>query len=229
MTMPEQRVPGPQDAEHAGSFDRYSYDQLFAYAHDLRTLYREEAALRRELERRVAELDAFQQQLRQQVNDLLALHEVGLAINSARDFHEMFDHIAQSLVYTTRANHCVLYLWNQTLQAFDSQVGFGIYRERTEDVALRESALSRFILERAEPIEVTDAAVPGHPIYQPALDRGWRAFLGVPMNSRGVRVGVLYAGYREPHIFDDRERQLTRLVAEISAVALHRWQLLEPE
>ena len=204
-----------------------SYRQAIIYAQELRELYHKESSLRHELERRVRQLEELKTALQRQVFDLLALHEIGLAINSARNAQEMFDHIAQSLVGVTHANVCILFLWDEEAGRFFAQVGFGVFREKPADVELRESGLSRRVINMQDPLEVEDAQNSHVDIdLTPALNRGLRSFMAVPMRSRGWPVGVLYVGFREPHRFDERERQLSRLVADISAAALHRLQLL---
>jgi transcriptional regulator with GAF, ATPase, and Fis domain len=206
-----------------GQDDSQSLEQQLAYARDLRRIYEVEQAWRRELEAANQALAAANAELEKRFYDLLAAQDWILALTSTHTLPALIDALTQPLVLLLGARTVLVFPWDHTTGRLGTVLGYGLPTETPGLAALRTSALTATILEAGRLWEVADLqASSAEEVrdYGVAQALGWRALVGVPLQSRRERVGLLYVAWEVPHSLDERERMLVNLMAQHAAVAM---------
>jgi DNA-binding response OmpR family regulator len=222
-------APVGAPASRSDPAQRGAAGQQLAYAQDLRQLYEDERARRRELEDANRALAAANAELDRRIYDLLAAQDWILAVNSSRDLPALMDLLAQPLVLLLQARTTLVFPWDPTTKALGSVLGYGLPTESPWLAALRTSALSATAWSAGRLLETPDLdAEPtaGALDSRPARALGWRALAVMPLVARGERVGLLYVGWDKPHELDDRERTLLALLAQHAALGLANARLI---
>ncbi len=173
-------------------------------------------------------LQASQQQLTQEVSVLTELHQMSLAVVSARNFENAAEEILRTAVKLLHADLGYIGLVEEdgTAVHIVSQHGFPTemrellvrLTENTETPSGRAfRAGSRITVTDVE----TDKAFESY--RQTALDAGFRAEQSTPLiNSSGSVMGLLCTYCRQPHKFTQREERILDILARQASVLLER-------
>ncbi|MBI3968118.1 MAG: GAF domain-containing protein [Chloroflexi bacterium] len=158
--------------------------------------------------------------------DLAAAAESARHATTDRDLHEMIDVMTQGAVFLLSAQAAVVFRWSPGTESFSETYGFGIFDETPPLAALRNSPVTRLLLDHRGLYEVGDTRLGAWPSALGEL--GIRAFLGLKLEARSQPMGVLYLGFNEPRsTFTQRERNHVNLLGNQLALALSQARLIE--
>lgn len=163
----------------------------------------------------------------QEEQQRVTLARIASTFNETLDRQRTLQAVVNGARALTGATSSSLFLFDDRSQAFELGA-----RSPDLPAALSRSpprptkGLSRTMLETAQPLLIGDTtATPG--VREQVIAEGTRSILGVPVQVRGERVGVLYANSDRVNHFHPRDIQLLQNLADYGAVAIERTRLLE--
>lgn len=158
---------------------------------------------------------------------LIALEEVGAAINSSLDLDVVLQRVMDAIIRLTRAERAMLLLDSDGV--LEVKMARNLSRETLDDAASQEISRSivRQVAETGEPIVTINAQederfAAQHSIVSYKL----RSILCAPLKIKGQTIGVLYADNRiASGIFGDADRDMLASFADQAAVAIDNARL----
>ncbi len=167
---------------------------------------------------------------RQQGNEnLIALFEVGQAINSSLELNEVLRIVMDTIVRLTNAERGFLMLRDE-----NGKLSIRIARNwERESIFSSEYAISRTVIQRViasgKPILTTNAQEdPRFGEQESVVAYQLRSILCVPLNIRQSLIGVIYTDNRiHSGVFTENERDLLAAFANQAAVAIENARLFE--
>ena len=161
-----------------------------------------------------------------------AEHRRAAMVQIARTFSDTFDtdRMLQAVVdgarKLTEASSCVLFLFNREQRKFDREARSTDTPVRKNDVPRPGAGLTRHILDTGETLRFPDIRLDPR-VRDDVKAEGIVSMVGVPIQVRGVRVGVLWANSLLTNHFRARDVELLRSLAAYGAIAVERARLLE--
>ncbi len=181
------------------------------------------------LERRVAERT---RDLREALQRLTALAEVGRAVNSTLDLQAVLDSIVAHAVQLSRTDEGTIYEYDEPSQEFLVSASHGMSEEhvaelRAVPVRLGEGAVGRAVAS-GRPVQVPDVLTPGAyggRLQDLAVKSSVRAVLAVPLVREGRIIGGLVVRRREPGEFSPELLELLETFAAQSTLTIENARL----
>lgn len=174
-----------------------------------------------DLERRVQAQEKEKQQFR-------ALQEVGAVINSSLDLNQVLTIVMDSIIRLTKSERSLLLLTDEDTGELEVKV----YRNMDQETIQKSSfdisrSIVRSVYETGEPVVTMNAqSDPRFAAQESIISYNLRSILCVPLKSRDISIGVIYADNRvAAGIFGDTDRDLLAAFANQAAVAIENARL----
>jgi phosphotransferase system enzyme I (PtsP) len=155
------------------------------------------------------------------VPHLLLLTEIGRIIGEARTHQEVLDRVVRLIAARMRTDVCSIYLLDAartrlTLAATEGLAPEAVGRARLE----KGEGLTWQVLERMGPVLLEDAQHDPHWHYLPVThEEPFHSYLGLPLQVRGLAIGVLYIQTRVARSYTrDEVRALSAIASQIAPV-----------
>ncbi len=173
------------------------------------------------LERRVAE----------RTKELSALNAISTAVSRSLDMEEVLDNALAEVMQTLNVEAAALYLIDATGENFVGVAARGLSPEFTDRIGILPEAVVRAgrIFSPDEPITWTIEDYPAGPIKDAVVAEGIKTILGVPLSAKGMLVGALALGARQPRVLAAEEVTLLMAVGGQIGVAIENGRLYEAE
>jgi CheY-like chemotaxis protein len=176
-----------------------------------------EIRLRRQRDGLVAQLEAANRDLEGRAKELMALSAVGQAVTSLRDMEKLFDHILESALAVTKADHGFLLLRDekagQLLLKAGRNLRLALLDRLGEGI---QDPLADLVLTSREPLNVA-----GEGLRKFTAAKDVYAVAYVPLLVQGTPVGVLAVGNAESQTpFVEGHVRLLRAVGDHAAMAI---------
>lgn len=161
---------------------------------------------------------------------LQALYQLSLEIAELHDLQQVMDTALRHCLELTGSQFGFIGLNNADGSAMDVAAIQGFrasphFYQHFHLILLRPNIFARVVLEN-RPIRSTDAMTDPTRIGQPRGHPPVRAFLGVPLRSRGAPMGMIGVANR-PNAYTDEHEQLLMTYAAQVAIAIRNAQLYE--
>jgi PAS domain S-box-containing protein len=154
-----------------------------------------------------------------------ALYGVTRTLASSLDPDEVLDGVAQRAVELLGSDASAIYLWEESRGGLVFRRGLNLDTALAESLVLRpgEGVAGRAFAERRAVWtrdRLTDTRLDYGSAAREILGAGLRAYLAVPIESRGEMLGVLMGHFRTVHEFTSKEVQLLSTLADQAAIAI---------
>ncbi len=168
----------------------------------------------------------YDTEITRQAQEMTALYETALAINTKLEYSALLRTIIRYAVLLLNSEMGTL-----TLTRPDGSAEIvAVYNWREAEIGLRQApgeGLAGKVIQTGEAIQVENYRTWEHRLsYLDEFSAIGRA-LGVPLNQSRQVIGVLLVFETAPGLFSERQIQLLNLFAAYAAVAIHRAQLYE--
>lgn len=182
------------------------------------------------------ELDRTNRQLDRRIQELQAVHTIGISLNRAQDLDRMLEQILTEAVKLIGADAAAIFLYAAGDSAGQNgsiagtleiagHVGLSGDYLAAPQLALNGSA-ARALAEGRRVIMDETYHVPDM-LSAPAARDGIRAAVCLPLIVAGQVVGGLDICFKSEHTYSDEELEILSTLAEQAAVAIHNAQLLQ--
>ncbi|MDE3088228.1 MAG: HD domain-containing protein, partial [Chloroflexota bacterium] len=173
-----------------------------------------------------AGLEQANQILDRRLEELRALHEIGISLNSAQVLPAILKQILDSVVRLIGADASSIFLYNHMRKSLSiaGQVGLSDQYVAQPELALDGSAV-RALREGRTLVVDTNNFVPAM-LSGAAVRDGIRNVACLPLNVTGETVGALDVCFKSDHAFSEDELKLLGTLAEQAAVAIQNARLL---
>ena len=178
------------------------------------------------------QLELRTRELAHSVDELQGLHEVGAAVNSSLDLHEVLSTIVAQAVQLSDTEGGSIFEFDEDAQVFSIRAAFGTSEELLaalratrfglDDTMVGRAASSRTSL--AVP-DIAEAPTDAHLAH--LLRAGWRSMLAVPLTREDRILGALVVRRRSPGAFSPRITALVETFASQSALAIQNARLFQ--
>jgi phosphotransferase system enzyme I (PtsP) len=152
---------------------------------------------------------------------LLLLSEIGRIIGEARTHQEVLVRVVRLIAGRLKADVCAIYLLDAarttlTLAATEGLASAAVGKARLA----KGEGLTWHVLERMSPVIVDDAQADPHYKYLPDThEEPFHSYLGLPLQVRGLPIGVIYIQNREPRRFtEDEVRALSAIASQVAPI-----------
>jgi signal transduction histidine kinase len=203
---------------------------------ELLKTFADQAVIAIENARLFTELRARTADLTRSVNELIALGEVGRAINSTLDLETVLQTIVTRANQLAGMDGCTIWEYDETAEEFrqraasyadkrDEEVLDPFYR--ATPIPKGQGLTGRAALQR-EPVQIPDIMVEGayaSPWRTPLRQTGHRALVVVPLLREEQVIGVLGVRRKTPGAFDPETVRLLQAFAAHSALAIQNARL----
>jgi phosphotransferase system enzyme I (PtsP) len=155
------------------------------------------------------------------VSHLLLLTEIGAIIGEARTHQEVLDRVVRLIAARMRTDVCSIYLLNAVRTRLTLAATEGLAIEAVGRASLEQGeGLAWHVLERMGPVLVEDAQADPRWHYLPVThEEPFHSYLGVPLQVRGLAIGVLYVQTRNARSYTaDETRALSAIASQIAPV-----------
>ena len=174
-----------------------------------------------------AGLEEANRALDSRLEELRALHSIGLSLNSARDLPAILQEILISVVRLTNADASAVFLYDDggKSASIAGQVGLSERYVQASEMALDGSA-SRALREGRPVLMDKNNFMPAM-LSAAAVDEGIQHAACLPLKLNGTIVGGLEVCFKVEHAFNQGELGLLKTLAEQAAVAIQNTRLVE--
>ncbi|HZO30106.1 MAG TPA: GAF domain-containing protein [Chloroflexota bacterium] len=180
------------------------------------------------------------EELQDRVDELRALGEVGQAVSSSLDIHEVLATIIANATRLAGADGGSLYDYDEATETLapsgplPTLVPEDVAEELTRTIRsgrirLGEGAVGRAVASRG-PVEIPDILVPGSyssPIRDSVIEAGFRSLLAMPLLHQDRPLGALVVVRRTPGTFSPEVVALLQTFAGQCALAIHNARLFQ--
>lgn len=183
------------------------------------------------------ELDRINRQLDRRLQELRAVHGIGISLNSAHGLERVLEQILTEAVGLIGADAAAVFLYAREVAGHQpnggphsrleiaGQVGLSEAYLATPDLALNGSAARA--LAEARRLLMDEAHQVPDMLSAPASQEGIQAAACLPLVVTNQVVGGLDICFKGAHTYTEEELDILSTLAEQAAVAIHNAQLLE--
>ena len=178
------------------------------------------------------QLELRSRELSHSLEELQGLHDVGHAVNSSLDLHEVLSTIVAQAVRLSGTEGGSIFEFDAEAQEFSIRAAFGTSEELLDalrsarigldDTLVGQAASTRRSLAVAD---ISDANLDAHLTH--LLRAGWRSMLAVPLVREAEILGALVVRRRRPGAFPPRIIALVETFASQSAAAIDHARLFK--
>lgn len=171
-----------------------------------------------------------EQQLKDHIEELSALYEVGKSITSALDLDEALHLITEKAAHIMKAKVCSLRLLHESKKELILKASYGLnerYRRVKESIRIGESIAGRVIL-KCKPYIVNDLLKERrYKCPQFAIRKRCRSLLTVPLIERDNILGVLSVYNPQPYFYKAHHVRLLSMFGSQAAIVIENARLFE--
>lgn len=160
---------------------------------------------------------------------LRLLEDIGALIARSHDLQATLEEITKVIAERIGADVCSLYLFDAKERRLTLWATTGLERAAIGKVSMRvEEGLSGLVIERMEPVAVTDAMThPRNKYFPETGEERFHSFLGLPIVDKRGPLGVLVVQSRTRRRFSRTEVRLLKTIASHVSGIIVQAQLLE--
>ncbi|MGE0822273.1 MAG: phosphoenolpyruvate--protein phosphotransferase [Candidatus Binatia bacterium] len=162
-------------------------------------------------------------------HSLRLLEDVGALIARSQDLQETLEEITQTIAERMGTEVCSLYLYDQKEQRLTLWATTGLGRAAVGKVSMSiEEGLTGLVIEKMEPVAVTDAMThPRNKYFPETGEERFHSFLGLPVVEKHSPLGVLVVQSRNRRHFSRNEIRLLKTIATHVSGSIIQARLLE--
>ena len=192
------------------------------------TMAEEELKYKDILEKKNAEIEASNRELKIHVRELSTLFQLNQAMISTLDLNLLFDRILKALRDVIHCNAMVLLLYNTGAEELEVRKVLGLEPEALDGVSFRlDEGITGYAASHHETVYVRDLASDDRSLrYKGRLPRRG-SMVAVPLVVKNRLAGVLNLHKENPADFSDAELKLVQAIANQAAIAIENAQLYE--
>ena len=160
------------------------------------------------------------------------MHDVGHAVNSSLDLHEVLSTIVAQAVQLSGTEGGSIFEFDAEAQEFSIRAAFGTSEELLDALRAARIGLDDTLVGRAASTrrslavaDIGDATLDAHLTH--LLRAGWRSMLAVPLVREAEILGALVVRRRRPGAFSPRIIALVETFASQSALAIDNARLFQ--
>lgn len=157
-------------------------------------------------------------------NMLLKISE---EILGAYDLTDILSRAIEGATRITNTNQGIIHLINETN---DEIVGSICFPEESKQVKPRLSqgeGLTKYLIEKEDLVAIPNVDKTDYPINPEVSQNGFRSVIGLRLQYRGQRLGVMYLDDKKTHHFSDIEKSYLKTLASYAAIAISKKNLLD--
>ena len=155
------------------------------------------------------------------MSHLLLLSEIGRIIGEARSHQEVLVRVVRLIGSRLRADVCAIYLLDGARTTLTLAATEGLSADAVGKARLAKGeGLTWLVLEKMGPVVVEDAPRDPHYKYLAVThEEPFHSFLGMPLQVRGLPIGVLFIQTRELRRFtEDEVRALSAIASQVAPI-----------
>jgi GAF domain-containing protein len=177
------------------------------------------------------EISRLNERLQRRESEVTVLQRIAMAVASAQDLPEVLQTIVHLTIQVMGCEKAAIFELNEegkliTIRAWEGLSQF--YADAAE--GLDASSVRAQAVLGGEPLAVEDVYAYGaEDLVTLASQEGYRAFVDVPMRSRGRNLGLLSAYYADTHEFSTDEIEMFVSFADQAAVAMETARLMRDQ
>jgi diguanylate cyclase (GGDEF)-like protein len=167
------------------------------------------------------------------IKEFEALYELGQTMTSTFNLQDILDRISHTVSSLLHAEAMSLMLLSADGRVLSTVAGYNLFVEAmqaTETIRLRQDGSPSLVAVREKrPVGIPDLSkdVAGAGWVRPALERGYKSFIAVPLIAQDRALGCMNLYLAERHEFDADEIQLLSTFASQAAVSIENARLFE--
>jgi signal transduction histidine kinase len=227
-------VPMLSDGDVIGviSLWRQRVDPFTAREIDVALVFAAQGAIAIRNANLMKQLELRSRELAHSVEELQGLHDVGNAVNSSLDLHEVLSTIVAQAVQLSGTEGGSIFEFDPEAQEFSIRAAFGTSEElldalRAARIGLEDTLVGQAASRRSSlaVADIAEAPLDAHLTH--LLRAGWRSMLAVPLVREAEILGALVVRRREPGAFSPRIIALVETFASQSAAAIDHARLFQ--
>jgi phosphotransferase system enzyme I (PtsP) len=155
------------------------------------------------------------------LSHLILLSEIGRIIGEARSHQEVLVRVVRLIASRMRADVCAIYLLDGARSTLTLAATEGLSADAVGKARLAKGeGLTWQVLEKMAPVIVEDAPSDPHYKYLAVThEEAFHSFLGMPLQVRGLPIGVIFIMTRERRRFtEDEARALSAIASQVAPV-----------
>ncbi len=174
----------------------------------------------------------LQEQLHRRETELAALQQIAMAVAGAQDLREILQRIVQLAIQVMGCPKVAIFDLDEQGHYLSIRAWEGLgeaYVEASRQVDVQSHRAMAVV--QGEPMAAADTSeiIPTGELAELAAGEGFRAFIDIPLRSRGRTLGLLSAYYTEVHEFAPEEIEMFVSFADQASVALETGRLLRDQ
>lgn len=170
-------------------------------------------------------IHAKQRSIRRQSDQLAALNQVAVAVNSSLSLKEVLDQIMRQGIALTDSRAACIAFYEQSVGRFQEWVTQGLSQAFVKAMVFRPGGLADRTFTTGSYIISNDRPETRHKLSNLARQEGISSFLCLPLTSHASRVGVLYVYRGDRDTFLAEEISLLNTFAQLAAGAIQNARL----
>ncbi len=186
-------------------------------------------ALKRSVSRKRVKTPAYLKPQPKRGRGLRLLEDIGSLLSRSHDLQETLENITQTVAERMGTDVCSLYLFDPKDKRLTLWATTGLDRAAVGKVSMNvDEGLTGLVIERMEPVVVTDAMTHSRNKYFPETgEERFHSFLGLPVVEKREPLGVLVVQSRSRRRFSPTEARLLRAIAAHVRSIIIQARLLE--
>jgi GAF domain-containing protein len=177
------------------------------------------------------EIAQLKEQLKRREAEIGVLQRIAMAVASARDLPEVLQTIVHLAIQVTGCEKAAIFELNEEEHTLTIRAWEGLsqaYADSAQELDARADRAQAVL--GGEPLAVSDVTTfETENLLALAEQEGYRAFIDIPMRSRGRSLGLLSAYYADTHEFAMEEIEMFASFADQAAVALETARLMREQ
>ena len=162
-------------------------------------------------------------------HSLRLLEDIGTLIGHSHDLQETLEDITQTIAERMGTEVCSLYLYDSKERRLTLWATTGLDRTAVGNVSMNiDEGLSGLVIEKMEPVAVTDAMThPRNKYFPETGEERFHSFLGLPIVEKNSPLGVLVVQSRNRRHFSRTEIRLLKAISTQVSHNIVQARLLE--
>jgi diguanylate cyclase (GGDEF)-like protein len=173
-------------------------------------------------------LSRMQENLKERINELATLRDVGTAISSTLNFNELLHLILDLVMKLLKADRGSIMLLDDERQELTIAVAKGLSPEVVEKTRVKlGEKVAGYVLETGRPLLITDPHK--SPSFQRIKDSQVHqgSLIAVPLVAKDKKLGVLNVSKSAPYTLDEKDLEFFKALSIQAAIAIENARLYE--
>ena len=179
---------------------------------------------------RTSEIQRLKITLQEKSQEVNLLHRITEIIGSSHDLKELLSEIARMIIGMTRGDSCLVYLYDEKKEELVLRGSYNPHPRLLGRIKLHlGEGITGWVAEKRETVAIAENASedPRFKFYHNLPEDHYEAFLSVPIERKGVLVGVVNVQHKKIHHHSMAEIALLSTIANLVGGAIENARLRE--